>query len=186
MTMVALLVISFLACGVRAAGQEAQGAQEAKIQPPRRRAIAAPIAALPELPSDADRIAPETLDIVARDQRIEAGQQGLKERITRTVDRIHLSSNGREWLFERNPRDPRRVSGTLIDHAAKALIFHDESDLRNMLGMGGWADALKLGSEPGFAVRRTAVPVDHALLRSPAERFPAYKAFDLAEWLERR
>ena len=175
-----LVVISYCAGGVSAAGQEAG------IQMPKDRATVTAVALPLDLPPGADRFAPEAFDIAVRVQPIEAGPKTWTEKIRRTVDRIHLSSNGREWLFERNPRDPRRVSGTLIDHAAKALIFHDESDLRNMLGINGWADALNLGSEPGFAVRRIPRRVDAAVLRKPAERFPDYKLFDLAEWLEGR
>ena len=166
------------------AGAVGTAHQQHSIQPPKRRAVIAPPAPLTDLPPDADRIAPQRLEIVRRIHAAAGGPEPRRETITRTVDRIHLSSGGREWLFQRNVRDPRRVSGTLVDHAARAVVFHDESDLRNRIGMNGWADALSLGFTPGVEVERTADGVDAALLRSPAERFPEYKVVDLAEWLE--
>ena len=47
------------------------------------------------------------------------GRRTTSQRVTRTVDRMHLLMEGtdKEWLFERNPVDRRRVSGYLIDHA---------------------------------------------------------------------
>jgi hypothetical protein len=53
--------------------------------------------------------------------------------------------NGREWLFERNPIDPRRVSATCVEHASQAIVLYDETDLRVVLGIRGWADVLSLG-----------------------------------------
>jgi hypothetical protein len=141
--------------------------------------------ALPEAPPPgADAVASETLDVMTRIQPIEGDALTLTETITRTVDRIHLSSEGREWLFVRNVRDRRRVSGTLVDHAARAIVFYSESDLRNVVGVNGWADTLKLGFEPGLQVVRAVGGVNPALLRNPAERFPEYRVFHLAEWLE--
>jgi hypothetical protein len=58
-------------------------------------------------------------------------------------------ADGREWLFERNPLDPRRVSGQLIVHARRTIVLHEASDLRNMLGVNGWADVLMLGVDSG-------------------------------------
>lgn len=173
-------VVATLCC---AAGPQA-AERDDRIRTPERRAVIVPVSALEELPPGADLVASQTLHVVTRVQPIEGDAETVRETITRTVDRIHLSSAGREWLFVRNVRDPRRVSGTLIDHAARAVIFYDESDLRNVVGLNGWADALRLGSEPGLQVERTVGGVNPALLRRPAERFPDYKVFDLAEWLE--
>jgi hypothetical protein len=55
------------------------------------------------------------------------------------------SGDGPEWLYERNPVDPRRVSAYLVDHAARAIVFHTDSDLRNELAIAGWAQVLTLG-----------------------------------------
>ena len=160
--------------------------QDSRIQAPTRRAVITPVAPLEELPPDADLVEPQTLEIVTRVQPIGGNAETWRETVTRTVERIHLLSPGREWLFVRNAKDPRRVSGTLVDHAERTVVHYDESDLRNLLGMNGWADALRLGFEPGFNVERRAGSVNRALLRNAAERFPEYKVVDIAEWLERR
>jgi hypothetical protein len=70
----------------------------------------------------------------------------LQESITRTADRIHIGrADGPEWLFERNPIDPRRASGYLIDHGSRSVVFHSDSDLRTRFGISGWAHLLTLG-----------------------------------------
>lgn len=176
---VVLRIVIIVSC---AAGEA--GAQDTRIQPPKRRAVVSQPAPLSELPVDADRIAPQTVRLVRRVQSAQGSVQTQGETIARTVQRVHVSAGRREWLFERNVRDPRRVSGTLIDHHARALIFHDESDLRNMLGMNGWADALKLGFDPGSHIESTHPEVDLTVLADPRLRFPSYKVVDLAEWLE--
>lgn len=70
----------------------------------------------------------------------------VRQTVSRTRDRIHIAGGGgREWLFERNVVDPRRVSGLLMDHRTRTIVLHEESELRNMLGVNGWADVLLLG-----------------------------------------
>jgi hypothetical protein len=207
---------------------------------PARRPASAPPAAPPPLPPAAENVTPVTLETRLR-QRSGTRNETVRQTIHRTVDRIHVAAgDGREWLFQRNPRDPRRVSGTLIDHAARALVFHDESDLRNRLGIHGWAQVLALGFDHAlldrlrptatsrsigavravryvsdekdaelrelwwsekdflptgftvtrdnrsveFSVARMRAGVNTTLLRAPAERFPAYRTVDLADWLE--
>ena len=54
----------------------------------------------------------------------------------------------REWVFERNGLDPRRVSGYLIDHAARQIVVYQESDLRNRERLGGWADVWHIRFDP--------------------------------------
>lgn len=208
---------------------------------PARRAPDAPPAPPHELPPAAGRVKPLTLDVVVHRQTKGGRAHRVHQTVSRTTDRIHIVvGGGREWLFERNPVDPRRVSGLLIDHATRTIVLHEESDLRNRLGVNGWADVLMLGLdadvlgrlEPtgrtrtlsgirfvkqaagdkdartsdvwwsreqalpsAFVIRdaagsmrmsierlRAGVNVD--LLQSPPSRFPAYKAVDLAEWLE--
>ena len=161
-----LTAMSICAFGVAAGAQ---------ISLPARRAPEAPLSVLPALPAGADQIAPMTLELVVKTRR---------QTITRTADRIHVRGQGNEWLFVRNVRDSRRVSGTLVDHAARAIVFHDESDLRSMLGMNGWADALNLGFEPTARVDERRDTVDRDVLQDPAARFPDYKVIDLTEWLE--
>jgi hypothetical protein len=70
----------------------------------------------------------------------------VRQTVTRTSDRIHVEADDRrEWLFERNPIDPRRVTAVLVDHPSQTIVLYDESDLRITRHIRGWADALTLG-----------------------------------------
>jgi hypothetical protein len=74
----------------------------------------------------------------------------LWQDVARGVDRVHVRAvdNGVEWLFLRNPVDPRRVSGRLVDHRRRAIVDYDESELR-MSGIArGWVDVVALGVGP--------------------------------------
>jgi hypothetical protein len=114
----------------------------------------------PPLPVGADGVTPLTLDVTIR-QRTSTGGHVRRQTVTRTADRIHLAAASAphertEWLFQRNPVDPRRVSGFLIDHAARSIVFHSESDLRHMLAIPGWTHVLTLGFDPGVLSGVTA------------------------------
>ena len=77
----------------------------------------------------------------------EAGKtRSVRQTVHRTADRSYVTVEGShsEWLFVRNPIDPRRVSGSLIDHRAKRVLAYDESDLRNAQGVRGWLDIVTL------------------------------------------
>jgi len=209
---------------------------------PARRAPAAPPVAPPVLPAGAERVAPLTIDTIVRRQPASGRAHALRQTISRTADRIHIAAgNGREWVFERNPRDSRRVSASFIEHTSQAIVLYEESDLRMMLGIRGWADVLALGfdaevldgytrareartiggirfvryatggrgasplevwwsdehvlpsrftmtDEGGstrFSIERVRMGADATLLALPHTRFPAYRIFDLANWLER-
>jgi FtsP/CotA-like multicopper oxidase with cupredoxin domain len=161
-------------------------------------------AAPPDLPDGADDVEPLTFDMTTTHRPPKGTPSIQRQTVTRTKDRIHIATEGKEWLFERNPVDPRRVSAYLIHHHAQVVVLHEDSDLRHALGINGWADVLTLGVDPassrrltprGFTVRHeggvTAVAITHMRrgangerLRSPASRFPAYGVLDLAEWLE--
>jgi hypothetical protein len=70
--------------------------------------------------------------------------------ITRTAARIHVEpiDAGREWLLTRNPVDPRRMTGILVDQHRQALVEYDEVELFSA-GLGrGWADVVGLGAGP--------------------------------------
>jgi len=116
--------------------------------PPTRRAPDASPDSPPASPAVAEKLRPLTLNAVLTATR--AGRtQTLRQTITRTVDRIHVtSSDGREWLFERNPVDPSRVSAFLVQHGSQRIVSYQESDLRMSLGIRGWADVLWLGFDP--------------------------------------
>jgi len=103
------------------------------------------------LPAAADHIAPLTLDVRIHRQVPAGRTEDWRQSIHRTADRIHVSGAGRrEWLFERNVRDARRVSGSLIDHDSKTIVVYEESDLRNAVGIAGWANVLALGLDPDW------------------------------------
>jgi hypothetical protein len=104
----------------------------------------------PPLFPEAARVAPLTLHV--RLQRQAAGRsESWRQTIHRTADRIHVAGTGRrEWIFERNIRDARRVSGALIDHDTRTIVVYEESDLRNAFGIAGWASVLALGIDPGW------------------------------------
>lgn len=115
---------------------------------PVRRVPDAPPHRLPDLPAGALSLEPLTIETTVR-RAAEGRAWVMRRTVARTVERVHITgSDGHEWLLQRNPRDPRRASGTLIDHSRRALVFHDESDLRNRLGLRGWADVLTLGFDP--------------------------------------
>ena len=59
----------------------------------------------------------------------------------------------KEWLFERNPVDRRRVSGYLIEHGARQILMHQESDLRHEQQLRGWADAFMMRFDPTVLAR---------------------------------
>ena len=209
---------------------------------PTRRVPDAPPAAPPALPAAAERVTPLTLEMAVRWKPLAGRAQTLQQTVSRTADRVHVAAgHGREWLFERNVRDPRRVSGFLIDHASRAIVAHEESDLRMMMGIRGWADVVMLGFDRDtlgdftrtaqtriigglrfaryapdrrdagtgdlwwseeyvlpcefttgdsngltrFSITRIRAGVDPSLLRPPESRFPKYRVFNIADWLER-
>lgn len=114
-------------------------------------------AAVPELPAGARHVKPLTLHVVVHRRTAQARPQVVRQTISRTSDRVHVTAGaGREWLFERNSLDPRRVSGFLIDHGRRTIVEHEESDLRNSLGVNGWAEVLLIGLDPAALGHLTA------------------------------
>jgi hypothetical protein len=71
-----------------------------------------------------------------------------RETIARSVDHVHIERPGEavEWLFIRNPRDPRRVAARWVDHAQRVIVEYDESELRATGIARGWADIAALGA----------------------------------------
>lgn len=140
----AVLLLSVALIGVSSQRSPA-GDLAVPVAPVRRPAADAPVAPPPPLPAAADRV--PSLTLQTRVRKHAGGRvHEVQQTITRTADRIHVSARGGgEWLFERNPRDPRRVSGHFIDHAAKTIVYYSDSDLRNVLGIPGWAHVLTLG-----------------------------------------
>lgn len=231
------------AAPVSAAEQSAASGDEAAVLVlPTRREPDAPPEGPPELPPGAEGVSPVTVEAMIRREPVVGRARTVRQTITRAADRVHVAaSDGSEWLFERNLRDPRRVSGSFVDHAARAIVVYDESDLRTALGLGGWASVLALGFDPEsmtrmkpsgqsrtlggirfahhvadredagtrevwwsddqilpsefvttdvtgsirFSVESVRVGADAAVFRAPASRFPGYRVYELADWLER-
>ncbi len=84
--------------------------------------------------------------------------------VSRTKDRVHVAE-GRdsEWFFRRNALDPARVSGVSVDHRAQRIVEYDESDLRNLLGITGWADVVSLGFDHGLLAEAAATAQERRL-----------------------
>jgi hypothetical protein len=220
----------------------ASGDEALALFPPARREADAPPEGPPDLPPGAERVTPVTVQAVIHRQLFTGEARTLRQTVHRTVDRVYVeSSAGREWLFERNVRDPRRVFGWAIDHTARVIVVYDESDLRAALGLRGWFGVFTMGFDPGsladmkasgrtrsleriafahytagredaalrevwwsddqilpsefvtadasgstrFSLESVRIGVDAALLEAPPTRFPTYRVFELADWLER-
>jgi hypothetical protein len=155
-------------------------AQQA-ITMPQRRPVEHRAPPVPALPANADDVKPATITVLIQ------GQPGV---VLRTRDRILVKISQREWLFERNSVDPRRVSAKVVDHPGKRVIGYEESDVRNLLGLNGWAEVLQstshLAGRPGFTIGRVNEGVDLELLKPADQRFPEYKMLEVTEWLEDR
>jgi hypothetical protein len=117
------------------------------VEPPLRTATARPAGLeAPPLPAAAESLAP--LKITIRTS-IDGGAT-TTQLVTRTRDRVRLVLEGgrREWLFRRNPVHPERVDGDLIDHDARQILAHDDTQLLAGLGLRGWADVIMMRFDP--------------------------------------
>jgi hypothetical protein len=142
---VAALVLSGQFAGVlESQTTRAQDAEVVFVRP-MRRAPDTPPAPLPELPSRAHEIEPLTFEVVTRRTPPNGAAVTERQRVSRTKDRIHVATEATEWLFERNPVDARRVSALLVHHPSRSIVTHEESDLRNTVGITGWAPVLMIG-----------------------------------------
>ena len=185
-------VFYLLLGGAGAYAQRGNTGEDWTLTVPTRRPHAASSATPPSLPAAANDVRPSTVDIVIRRPSSSGRVETLRQTISRTSERIHVAGpDRREWLFERNPVDPRRVGASLVDHASQAIVLYEESDLLMALGSRGWADVLALGSDiqatgpTRFAIDRIRPGADAGLLEPPVLRFPTYRVYDRADWLER-
>jgi len=135
----------------RAAPRTVVGGDDAVVPiPPARRAPDPPPPPPPSLPPGANDVVPLTLEVHIRTEDAGGHVQTVRQTVSRAADRLHVHTvNGAEWYFERNVRDPRRVSGFLVDHASRAIVIYSDSDVRNELGLPGWAFVVTLGLDPG-------------------------------------
>ncbi len=93
---------------------------------------------------------------------------------------ISLGPVGPDWLFVRNPVDPRRVSATMIDHRARLLVEYDESELRNAGIARGWADVAGRTSARGGSAAGVDALADAVL------QHPGYRLIDAADYREKQ
>jgi hypothetical protein len=151
---VSVICLAAVAIDVVAAQRSAARDETTTLTLPTRRAPDMPPAGPPALPPAVDRVRPLTLAAVTRRAPATGRPHTLRQTITRTATRIHVAKDdGREWLFERNTVDPQRVTGFLVEHGSRAIVIYEESDLRIGLGIGGWADVLSFGFDPGVLKR---------------------------------
>jgi hypothetical protein len=130
------------------------GTTQTVVTPERRTLDAGPPVPAPALPPAAARIDALTIDITT--VREPASGAPFTKTITRTADRVHIrGGDGREWLFEQNTVDPRRVSGFLIDHTLRTIVLYADSDLRMLMGIRGWTDVVLLGFDVSMLGRYT-------------------------------
>ena len=152
---IALLLVG--ACGLVqvAADQRGPFQLDGFIRPERRPAPPAPTA--PVLPPQVADVPAYTLTVTITAEGDERTVARRTRVVSRTTDRAHVAE-GRdsEWFFRRNPIDPARVSGLLVDHRAQRIIIYDESDLRNLLRIDGWAAVVSLGFDHRFLAEASA------------------------------
>lgn len=119
---------------------------------PASRSGAAPPATvdIPPVPSAARALDPLTCLVDSRWERPGHPVERTTQRVTRMPDRVRLELDGgkKEWLFERNAVDPARASAWLVEHEARRIVAYDDSALRNVLQIRGWADVLMMRFDP--------------------------------------
>lgn len=172
--------------------------------PTRRGAVLPQPGPPPPLPAGADAIAPQTVTLTMRAKAEDGRARTAQQTVSRTSTRIHIAmADGSEWLFERNPVDPRRASAFAVLHASRVVVAYSDTDLRNLLGITGWTQLLTFGCREAPAtaatlprscasldgrshltIDRVTAGVDPRLTALPAERFPGYREVDVADWLE--
>jgi hypothetical protein len=158
----------------------------------------------PALPPGADAVEPQTVRLTVRASAAGGRARTARQTVSRTAARIHIAlADGGEWLFERNAVDPRRTSAYAVVHASRVIVAYSDTDVRNLLGISGWAQVLTFGcrvlpataaARPGscaaldgrshVTIDRVTPGVDPHLIAHPSQRFPQYREVDVADWLE--
>lgn len=125
------------------------GAVDASILPPRRATHSA-ARDLPDVPPELVDPPAVTVDLETRRTDARGTTVTAHQRISRGPHHVHVSNpdDEHEWLFEQNPLDPRRVSGTFIDHRARVVVEYAESALALEQGLDGWATIAALRLDP--------------------------------------
>lgn len=131
-----------------------------RVVPPARKPRAAPPSlSLPSLPAGCAQPPEYTAEVRTTVEGAPGAAQ--RKRISRAAHVVHVRLGDAplapEWVFFQNRVDPRRVQGTLIDHAQRVLLEHDDSALRNSGIAASWAEVVSLGLAP--AALAALVPV---------------------------
>jgi hypothetical protein len=118
----------------------------AAVELPSRRSAPTRATPPPEVPEVLAAPAELTLSLERRGPDRAGGSR--RETIARSAQHVHIerADEAVEWLFIRNPRDPRRVAGRWVDHAQRVIVEYDESELRATGIARGWADIAALGA----------------------------------------
>jgi len=124
----------------------------AAIVVPKRSSPAPP--AIPPPPAMPDRAAhlPGISYVVKTTWASKDGRRTTTDTFTRSHNRVRMTiDDGREeWLFVQNARYPDRASGYLIDHRTRQILLHEETVLRTVMGIRGWADVLTMRFDPAI------------------------------------
>lgn len=164
--------------GLGALGPGLAGQAPAPFAAPSRGARPPAPAAPPDLPAEALTLRPLTVEVTGRPVSLD-GPDARVQRVTRTVDRVHVQvSPTREWLYVRNPIDARRVSGVMIDHGQRVLVTFEESELRNAVGLRGWIDVLTFGFDTATLVDMEATTESRVADAVAFRRFTARRSTD--------
>jgi hypothetical protein len=115
---------------------------------PRRVSGTAPADVTPPALPEQLRVVPE----VTAELEHHVGHEGRQFRtVTRTAEVVHVrlgrEPDAREWLFVRNPVDPRRISAALVNHQERAILEYDDTALRRTGIARGWAEVVSMGVE---------------------------------------
>jgi hypothetical protein len=105
---------------------------------------------LQEVPVQLDRVEPVSFAVQVSDSA-RPSDPPKAEYITRAADRMHVRfslENHQEWLFIRNPMDPRRAKAQVIDHKLKTILEYEESDLLDAGMSADWLQIATLGNSP--------------------------------------
>lgn len=156
-TLPALAWLAAAALGVPACkrGDAPEEAAQAPSAPGAEASAATPATASPFAAYGMPRglISPMPLRAEVRTRR-QAGKATitLSRIVTRGKDRVHIlntpaeaNAPGSEWLLVQNRNDPRRVTGTLVEHGLRAVIAYEEHELATAGISRNWADAAALG-----------------------------------------
>jgi len=189
-----LALVAAVAAIVTARQPAGMGDLEVAFVPPTRTSLSPPTPdPVPRVPAAAEEIVPIAYTLTTTWEGAAGSRPPVVQHVTRARDRVHVLVNGgrHEWVFERNPVYQDRVSAWQVDHAAREIRAHQETDLRNSLHIRGWIDVLTmrfdlatLGSLRDTGERRQVAGATFHRFRSYQSREPGVvETWWSPEWL---